>query len=167
MLCPVVQYGNLVCQRTLFINICRGWVKSAKSMCYSSFNRNNVSAATPFGIPLDTLTVSQTDAGWLMFMAATVTDPLVRDSLLQSVWMHLTSNQTASLASKIYNLNSSGTFSGLSRYVYFPLMAARRTYSLKSLMSSPGFGSAFAPMAMKYRRSLFSKILTRPFFSAF
>ena len=149
MLCSGIQHRNLVCQRTLFIHICRGWVKSAKSMCYSSLYRNIVSAATPFGIPLDTLTVSQTDAGWLMFMAATVTDPLVRDSLLQSVWTHLTSNQTTSLASKIYNLNSSGTFSGSSRYVFLLLMVAPRIYSLNGLIFSPGFGSAFASMAMK------------------
>ena len=90
---------------------------------------DDAALATKFGLPLDSSSLTQTNAGeklrleclfvtdivlaWTLFAAATVTDSSVRDSLIGTVWNHANASSFFPL---VYKLDStSSTVSGASR----------------------------------------------------
>ncbi|KAI0793185.1 hypothetical protein C8Q75DRAFT_548169 [Abortiporus biennis] len=91
-----------------------------KSLATSSF-------ATPFGLPIDsTITTNLANSAWTMFTAAVTTDTVVRDSLINPIWAHASTNNNSTPFPLQYRLDN-GVVTG---------------------QSSPAQGSMLAPLAL-------------------
>jgi len=120
---------NLYADRLLQTSLISNDIYSSETSFLKGLLSATGSLATPFGLPIDTLTAtSQGDAAWTMFTAAITTDASVRESLMDAVLTHITSNQSTFPFSKTYKLDSTGAY--------------------VSGRSSPGFGAIFAPLAL-------------------
>lgn len=83
---------------------------------------------------------------WLLFTAATATDPAVRNQLISFAWLHASSNLTQGPFPTSYDVSSGKLSSSQSIAKY--VVSLHKTCPLTHFTSSPAQGAIFAPLAL-------------------
>ncbi|TCD67397.1 hypothetical protein EIP91_012432 [Steccherinum ochraceum] len=127
---------NLYADKLLQTGLVNQSIYSSQTEFFKGLSSSSDAQETQFGMPIDSGSSSlsasgiatQADAAWTVFAAATMTDPSVRDGLLQPIYQHIVSNTSNFPYSKVYKLDSTG--------------------AVISGRASPALGAFFAPLAL-------------------
>ncbi|TCD69631.1 hypothetical protein EIP91_006856 [Steccherinum ochraceum] len=121
---------NLFADKLLQTNIINDNLYLSQTTFLKNLLSSSSSPASPFGTPIDSSATTSTiaDASWTLFTAAIATDSGLRDILMQPVYSHIASPQSAFAYSKVYKLDATGAF--------------------QSGRASSALGAFFAPLAL-------------------